>query len=139
MAELAGYLNQVFVLAGSTPMSGSTGAKVLGISKSSYNALCDIMEISQFGDTYKKRKGGLKDSEVSIDGQLYSADATGQAVFIAGNEVMLGLYPQGTAVAGVQIPCIIESVENSAEVAGIQAFKASIKGNGAPEALPLRP
>lgn len=138
MAELAGALNQVYILAGAVAMTGSTGAKIQGISKASMNKLADLLEISAFGDTYKKRKAGLLDTEMSIEGQVYTSDTTGQDVLVAGASIYIGMYPQGTTVAGTQIPAIIESVEVGAEVAGVQTIKATIKGNGAPVALPLR-
>lgn len=138
MAELAGKTNQVYILAGTSAMSGATGAKINGVDSATLNRLADILEISQFGDDYKKRMAGLKDSNISISGNFDPADTNGQNVIVAGDFVYVGLYQQGTAVAGVQVPMIIESVEQAAEVSGQQTFSASFQGNGAPVALPAR-
>lgn len=139
MPEIAGALNQVFILAGTNAMTGSTGAKVQGINKSTLNQLCDIFEITQFGDTAKKRKAGLLDSEINFEGNVYVGDTTGQDVLVVGASVYVGVYPSGTTVAGKQIPAIVESVETSADVGGMQTIKAVLKSNGAVVALPLRP
>lgn len=138
-AETPGYINQVFVLAGTTPMSNSTGAKIMGIDKSTLKNLADIMEITAFGDTYKKRMSGLLDTNIAIEGNVYVGDTTGQNVFVPGASIMLGIYPQGTAVAGTQVPCIVESAEIDAEVSKQQAIKLTVQCNGAPVALPTRP
>lgn len=139
MAELAGKLNQVFILAGTTAMTGSTGAKINGFDQSTFNQLCDILDIPQFGDTHKNRMAGMLDTEHKTGGNYDPTDTNGQNVLIAGNTVMIGIYPQGTTVAGKQVKAIIESVEISAEPTGKQTISASLKGCAAPVALPLRP
>jgi hypothetical protein len=139
MAELAGKLNQVWGLAGSTAMTNATGAKVFGVDNASWRALCDILEISQFGDTYKNRMGGLLDTSVNISGNLDPTDTNGQNILIPGNTIHIGIYPQGTGVAGKQVKAIVESFEQTAEVSGKQTFTASILGIAAPVSLPSRP
>ena len=139
MPELAGKLNQVWALAGSTAMTGATGAKVFGVDNASWNALCSLLEIPQFGDTHMNRMAGLKDTTVSISGNYDPTDATGQNILEPGDIIHIGVYPQGTAVAGKQVKAIVESFENAAEVTGKQTFSASISGIAAPVALPLRP
>lgn len=138
MAELAGKLNQVWALAGSSAMTGATGAKVFGVDNASWRALADILEISQFGDTYKNRMGGLLDTAVSLSGNLDPTDTNGQNVLVPGNTIYIGMYPQGTAAAGKQVKALVESFEQAAEVSGKQTFTASILGIAAPEALPAR-
>lgn len=138
MAEVAGKTNLVYIVAGDTAMTTSTGAKVLGCDDSSYNQLCDLLEITQFGDDYKNRIAGLKDTNVSISGNYDPADTTGQDVLVPGDTVWIGVYPQGTAVAGKQVKAIVENYELSASVADKQTFSASLQGIGAPEALPTR-
>lgn len=139
MSEKAGNLRQIFILAGATPMTNATGAKVNGVDDSTIQELCNLLDKTQYGDTYHKRMAGLLDTSVSISGNYDTADTNGQNVIVAGAEVMVGVYPDGTGVAGLQYPCFIESREYSAGVDGKQAFSASFKGNGAPVALPLRP
>jgi len=138
MAEVAGVTNQCFILAGATHMTGSTGAKINGINKSTFKQLADIMEITAFGDTSKRRIAGLLDAEIAVDGNVYVGDTTGQDVLVAGASCWIGVYPSGTAVAGKQIPAIVESVEVAADIKGMQTIKAVCKLNGVAEALPLR-
>jgi hypothetical protein len=138
MAELAGNLNQVWVLTGSTAMENNTGAKVLGVDDSSYNQLCDLLEITQFGDTYKNRLAGLKDTSVSLAGNYYPGDTTGQDELVPGDTIYIGIYPQGTTVAGKQVKAIVESFEIKAGAQDKQTFSCSIQGIAAPVALPVR-
>jgi len=140
MAEQAGFINRVKVLAGSTPMVGAgspTGSYIAGVDNSSFGKLCDMLEITAFGDTYKKRMAGLKDTSFSISGNYYSGDTNGQAVLIPGNTVMIGVYPSGPSVAGEQVNAIVESYEISSDVAGKQTFTAAFSCIAAPVALPL--
>lgn len=138
MTELAGKTNVVYILTGTTAMTGLTGAKVLGVDNSSYNQLCDLLEITQFGDNYKNRMAGLKDTNVSLSGNYYPGDTTGQDELVPGDTVYVGIYPQGTGVAGKQVKAIVESFEISASVGDKQTFSASLQGIAAPEALPLQ-
>lgn len=139
MPEVAGYLNQTWILAGTVAMTNSTGAKIAGVDKTDYGNLCDILEISAFGDTYKNRMAGLKDSTFKLSGNLYTGDTTGQDVLVPGNTVFIGVYPSGTGVAGKQVKAIVESVDWAYDVAGKDTFNASLACCAAPVALPLRP
>ena len=138
MAEVAGFTNQVYILAGANAMSGSTGAKVMGVDSSTYSQLCDILEITAFGDTYKNRMGGLKDTSVSISGNYYTGDTNGQLVLVPGDFVFIGVYPSGTTVVGKQVKAIVENYDITAAVADKQTFSTKLSGVAAPVALPLR-
>lgn len=137
--EVAGLDNIVYILAGDVAMTNSTGAKIQGIDDYTYSHLCNLLDISQFGDSYAKRKAGQKDASIKLAGNYYSGDTNGQAVLVPGASVYVGAYPQGTGVAGTQIPAIVESVEYGAKATDKQTISVSIQGNGAPVALPLRP
>lgn len=137
-AEQAGYINEVYVLAGSSAMAAGTGAKILGVDKASYGNLCDMLEITSFGDTYKKRMGGLKDTTISISGNIYTGDTTGQAVLIPGATIFIGCFPQGRLVASMQVAAIVESFEASYDVGGKQTFSCGLSCIAAPVALPAR-
>lgn len=139
MAEVAGYVNRVKILAGSTPMVGAgapTGSYIEGVDNSTYSLLCDLLEITAFGDSYKNRLAGLKDGSMSISGNYDSAD-TGQIAIVPGSSFYVGVYPSGPSVVGKQAPAICESLEISADAAGKQTFTASFSFIGAPVALPL--
>ena len=138
MAEQAGKTNEVWVLDGTVAMTAGTGAKMLGVDNSTFRRLCDLLDISAFGDTYKKRLAGLKDTEISISGNLYVGDTTGQDVLIPGNSIYIGVMPSGPTVAGYQVPVIVESFEISSDVNGKQTFSATFGALDASVALPIR-
>ncbi len=135
MAEVAGKTNEVYILAGAVAMTGSTGAKILGTDNSTFTKLCELLDITEFGDSYKSRLAGLLDSSISISGNYYASDTTGQDVLVPGASVYVGVYPSGSGVAGTQIPAIVENYEVSAEVAGKQTFSASLLATGEPVTL----
>ena len=140
MAEQAGYISRTKILAGSTPMVGAaapTGAYILGVDNRTFAELCDVLDVAAEGDTYKKRIAGQKDTNVSISGTFYSGDTTGQQVLVAGNFVMIGIYPEGPGVAGKQVNAIVTSYEMVSVADGKQTFSASFACNGAPVTLPL--
>jgi hypothetical protein len=138
MAELAGYLNEVYVLTGSTAMTDATGAKVLGTDNSGWNALCELLEITAFGDTHRNRMAGLKDTSVSLSGNYYPGDTTGQDELVPGDTIYIGIYPSGSGSAGKQVKALVESFEITAAKDGKQEFSASIQGIDAPEVLPAQ-
>lgn len=138
MPEIAGKTNLVYILTGTTAMANNTGAKVLGVDNSTYNQLCDLLEITQFGDSYKNRIAGLKDTNMSLSGNYYPGDTTGQDEIVPGDTVYIGVYPQGSAVAGYQVKAIVETFEISAGASDKQTFSASIQGIAAPVALPAQ-
>lgn len=135
MAELAGKTNEVYINA--TEMDDD-GAKVEGVDDSSYNQLCDLLEITQFGDDYKSRLAGLKDTNVSLSGNYYPGDTNGQDLLVPGDTVYIGVYPEGTGNAGKQVEALIESFEISASVGDKQTFSASLQGNGEPTTMPAQ-
>ncbi len=138
MAEVAGFTNQVWVLAGSTAMAAGTGAKINGVDNSSYANLCEILDITSFGDAYKNRLAGIKDTTISISGNYYASDTNGQAVLIPGNTLYIGCMPSGTAVAFYQVKCICESYELSMDANGKQTFSATFAAIAVPETLDAR-
>jgi hypothetical protein len=138
-AEQPGYVNRVKILAGTSAMAGGaspTGSYIEGIDNSTFSLLCDLLEITAFGDSYKNRKAGLKDGSISISGNYDSAD-TGQGIIVPGASVYIGVYPSGPSAIGRQAPAICESWELSADAAGKQTITASFQFIGAPVALPL--
>jgi hypothetical protein len=137
MAEQAGKTNQVYVLTGAVAMN-DTGAKINGVDNSTFNRLCNLLEIPQFGESYMERLAGMKDSSIDISGNYDPADATGQSVLVPGDSVYIGVYPSGTAVAGTQIPGIVESFEISADATGKQEFSCTVQAIGAPVAMPVQ-
>ena len=138
MAELAGKLMELRI--NSTEMTnGGDGAKVNGVDNATLNKLADILEITQFGDDYKKRIVGLKDSNVSLSGNYDPADTDGQLVLEPGDDVWVALFPQGTTENGTQVKMIVENFEQSAAVDGKQEFSSSLQGNGAPASITSAP
>jgi len=137
-AETAGFVNQVWALTGTTEMAAGTGALIKGVESSSFARMCDILEITAFGDTHKKRMAGLKDTEISISGTIYVGDTTGQDILVPGDSIFIGVMPQGVAVAGTQVAAIVESFATKTDVSGKQTFDAKFSCIAAPVVLPIR-
>ncbi len=129
--ELAGHLMEVRIKA-TVMANGDDGAKIEGVDNATLNRLADILEVSQFGDTFKKRMHGLKDSNVSLSGNYRPDDANGQMELEPGDPVFIAVFPQGNKVAGRQIEMIVENFEQSAAADGKQTFSSSLQGNGVP-------
>lgn len=139
MAEVAGKTNYVKILTGTTAMVGAgapTGAKINGVDNSTFNKLCDLLDITQFGDTHRDRMAGIKDTSVTVSGNLDTGDTTGQLELEPGDTVYIAVHPSGATVAGTQVKCIVESFEQSADATGKQTFSATLQGIAAPEASP---
>ena len=134
MANVAGKTNIVYILTGSTAMSND-GAKIAGVDNSSFNQLCDILDVSQFGDSNKVKLAGMLDTNFSISGNYDSTDTTGQLELVPGDTVYIGAYPAGIGTASTQVKCIVASMEISADAQGKQTFSASLEGIAATEAM----
>lgn len=129
MAELAGKSNVVKI---ATTSNGS-GAQINGVDNSTFNQLCEILEITQFGDTYKDRMAGLKDTNVNITGNFDTSDTNGQLILVPGDYVWIQVLPNGTA--GKKIKMIVESFEQKADAGGKQTFSSSLQGVEAPTTI----
>jgi hypothetical protein len=139
MAEIAGKTAVVYILTGAVAMTSSTGATINGVDSSTYAKLCDILDISQFGDTHKDRLAGMKDTNLSLSGNYDSADSLGQAELEPGDFVYAGVYHNGTGNAGLgQAKFLVESYEHGASATGKQTFSAKLSGVLAPVALPAQ-
>ena len=134
----AGNLNQVFVLAGAVAMTGTTGNNVKADNHTT-NIPRDLLEATQFGDEFKRRISGLKDANMTVSGD-YDPGDTGQTALYTGGAVFIGIYPQGTGVAGIQFPGLVENFSISADANGKVTYTATVQGNVAEiVALELRP
>lgn len=136
--EVAGYVNETWILTGTSAMAAGTGAKVLGVDNSTFNRMCNILDISSFGNQYKSKLAGQKDGTFTLSGNIYVGDTTGQDELEPGDSVYIGVMPSGPTVAGTQAPFIVESFDASYDTNGKQTFSASLSMNGAPVALPIR-
>lgn len=141
MSELAGKVAKIYVH--TAAMTGSTGNILSGMDSTALTQMAEILDITQLGDNYKKRMPGIKDSSVDAGGNYDPADTTGQGIlqtaFDNGTTVFVGIYPQGTTIAGKQVQCYVESLEWKASATGKQTFVPKFAPTAAPVALPLRP
>lgn len=138
MAEQAGFTAKVYIKTGSA-ITNNTGAKINGVDDETYTKLCNILEITQLGDTHVKRMAGLQDTNLSLSGNYDPADTNGQLLLVPGNTVYAGVYHLGTGSAGLgQVAFIVENFEQKATPDGKQEFSCSLLGNGAPVALPAQ-
>ena len=132
---IAGNKNVVYFLKGTTPMDGTTGVKLEGLDNASLNQTADLLEITSFGDEYKKRIAGLKDYSVSLSGNYKEQHDE----IVPGDYVWIGMYMNGTENSGKQALCIVESVEYSADAGDKQTISLNLQGAGEPiEVLPAR-
>jgi len=137
MAKLAGNLHRIWIKA-TEAITDGTGAEVAGVSNSAYNQMADMLDASEVDNPYKERVAGLKDTNFSVTMYFDPADTNGQLVIIPGNTVYVGLYRQGTTVADIQVPCLVESANWTGAVDGMQEYAVSFQGAGAPVALPAQ-
>jgi hypothetical protein len=141
MAEVAGKVSKVYVIAGNSAMTGSTGTE-LKMDSNGLTQMAEMLDITSFGDNFKKRMPGIKDTGIEASGNYDPADA-GQAIlqtaYDNGTTVFVGIYPQGTGVAGKQVQCYVESIDIKATATGKQTFAPKFAPIAAPVALPLRP
>lgn len=132
---LAGNKCAVYFLKGNTLMDGTTGVKLEGMDNASLSQTADMLEVTAFGDEYKKRIPGLKDTSVSISGNYKEQHDEIEA----GDYVMIGMYMNGTENPGKQVLCIVESIEYSADAGDKQTISMSLQAAGEPvQTLPAR-
>ena len=136
MGELAGKSMEIRI-SDSEMSDGNDGAKINGADNATFNKLKEILEITQFTDKFRKRKGGLKDSNLDISGNYDPTDTDGQLKLDPhgdNEDVWVALFPEGneSGKSGKQIKMIAESFEQSAEADGKQEFSATLQGNGEP-------
>ncbi|KXZ39484.1 Predicted secreted protein [Alkalithermobacter thermoalcaliphilus JW-YL-7 = DSM 7308] len=116
--EVAGNLTEIFI--------GNT--KINGIDNATLNRLAEILDVTAFGDTHRRRIGGIKDSNISLSGN-YLIDDAGQMDLIPGEIVTVKYYPQGAGQpGGKQIDMIVENFQESADVGGKVTFSSSLSG-----------
>jgi hypothetical protein len=101
-----------------------------------------MLDITSFGDNFKKRMPGIKDTSVDTSGNYDPSDAGQiilQTAYDNGTTVFVGIYPQGTGVAGKQVQCYVESIDIKATATGKQSFTPKFAPIAAPVTMPLRP
>ena len=130
MGELAG--RQAVIKIGTT--TEAAGTEIDGVDNHTYKDLCDMLDISKYGNAYKNRMGGLKDVNVTLSGNYNPSDTTGQLVIVPGDFVWLQVLPDGTN--GKKVKMIVEDFTKQAPVEGKQTFSATLQGVDAPTAVP---
>lgn len=139
MAEQAGKTSRVYVH--TAAMTGSTGTALGGMDSNGLNQMAEMLDITAFGNTFKKRMPGIKDTGIEASGNKDPADAGQvmiQTAYTNGTTIFVGIYPQGTGVAGTQVECYVEGIDEKGSVAGKQTFTPKFAPIAAPVALPLR-
>ena len=139
MSEIAGRVNVVYVSTSTAAITNVTGVQINGVDNSSLNRLADLLDISQFGDTYRHRLTGLKDLNSSLSGNFDPSDV-GQLMLEPADFVYIGFYPHGSdsSSGATQVAMAVENFERSATADGKQTFSCALQGAGEPVALPAQ-
>ncbi len=134
----AGHAIEVHILTtNATPDAG--GADLCdGINKADLGLMRDLLETTDFKDTtgVKTRLAALKDSDMSVDGDLEASDTVQQRLRDAydnGTSVFVNYYPNpsgGALVKGFQVEMLVESEKHAGDVAGKATCSWSLKGTG---------
>ena len=129
MAELAG--RQAVIKIDTT--SSGPGVVIDGVDNHTYKELCDMLDISKYGNEYKNRIGGLKDTNVTLSGNYNPSDTNGQLKIVPGDFVWLQVLPDGTN--GKKVKMIVEDFTLQAPVEGKQTFSSTLQGVEAPSSV----
>lgn len=117
MAVLKGYAGNIKV-----------GTNTIGeISEWSLDVNADIVDISAFGDGWKKKTATQKDWSGSCNGRLDPND-TGQNALTIGSDVTLELYVNGSNYYSGN--AVVESISYGAAVADVITVTFNFTGNG---------
>lgn len=130
MGELAGRLAVIKI----DVTEAGAGVAIDGVDNHTYKDLCDMLDISKYGNAYKNRMGGLKDVNVTLSGNYNPADANGQLAIVPGDFVWLQVLPDGTN--GKKVKMLVEDFTRQAPVEGKQTFSATLQGTEAPTNVP---
>lgn len=141
MAEIAGKTAVIYVLGGTSAMTGSTGTVLGSMDSAGLSQIADMLDITAFGASSKVRIPGIKDTNIEASGNYDPSDAGQTAIQTAydnGTTIFVGIYPQGTSIAGKQVQCYVESIESKATPTGKQTFAPKFSAIALPVALPAR-
>jgi len=116
------------------PKDSGSFTKINGVDNATLNRLAELLDVTQFGDTHKKRIAGLKDSNISLSGNYDPSDTNGQLLLNPGDEIYLQYLYDGTN--GKQILMMVEIFEQSSAADGKQTFSSTLQGQAAPTAVP---
>lgn len=130
MGALAGNKMAVFISTSQITSVGD-GTKIANLSNFSLKKSAESIDISSFGDDFKKLIGGLKSGECTLSGTLDIDDA-GQQIIDVGEVVYLAWFNDGITHDGYSAPFYVSDLEISAEVAGKQEFTATLNLNETP-------
>lgn len=130
MPEIAGSELRIRVKNGDIT-SETDGTELHGMSKQSVKEALNLQDVTAFGDTYEKSKGGLVSVELKLDGYFMPEDA-GQVMLKPGTELTVAVFFEGYGKAWTNYPMVSTERERSAEVKGMQEVSVSLKGTGTP-------
>jgi predicted secreted protein len=119
--------------------TGSEGTVKVGsnavaeIRSFSVDMTADTIEDSTMGDSWRTYKSVLKTWSGSIDCYWDETDATGQGALVAGTEVTLNLYPEGSTTGDKYYTgtAIVTGMTVTQSFDGMVETTFSFQGNGA--------
>lgn len=129
MAENAGHL---VVISNSTAIGG-TYTEISGITSAQVQRDREVLDITHFKDTtaHKLKMMGLKDTKLSVSGNLDFTDAPQSALrtrYDDGASTFVQIKWDGTGGTGLKGEFKVASIQESAEVAGLVEFTCDLEG-----------
>ena len=130
MAENVGHL----VVVGIHTAMGGPYTEISGITSASVSRGREVLDITHFKDTtlHKLKTMGLKDTQMSLGGNLDLADAAQSQLrtrYDDGASTFLQIKWDGVGGAGADGEFKVANISESAEVAGIVEFTADLEGS----------
>lgn len=109
------------------------GVRIDGVNSSDFTDGAELIEVNNFGNTFKKRAVGLFDSTIELSGNFLPKDE-GQLLLKSGTYVYI-LYISSNSTVGLTGEYIVGSKSYNATAEGLQEFSVTLEGNSAVEEL----
>lgn len=129
MAENAGHL----VVVSNASTLGGTYTEISGVTSAQLQRDREVLDITHFKDTtaHKLKMMGLKDTKLSLSGNLDLADAPQSVLrtrYDDGASTFIQIKWDGSAGTGAKGEFKVASIQESAEVAGVVEFTCDLEG-----------
>lgn len=130
MAENVGHLVVVSI----ATSLGGTYTEISGVTSASVSRDREVLDITHFKDTsaHKLKKMGLKDTKLSLSGNLDLADSAQSQIrtrYDDGAGAFIQIKWDGVGGAGAKGEFYVSNYSEDADVGGIVTFSADLEGS----------